>query len=1027
VRSQPGESWGSCARLGLFHPGCTGDSSRSSAVQDRVSLASCELVPICGILPAMDNRSTSSRPATSYASWKVIGILLLTLLAFGLRLYRMDFQPLWGDEGWSFYFASMSLGEMVRLTAQDIHPPLYYALLSGWLRLVGSTPETARFLSILFGTLLVPVSYRVATRLFDRIVAVATAGLVALAPLAIYYSQEVRMYGLVTLLGLASAYFFSQQLADGRRLINFEDYPGQKKGAQAWHMWGYALTTAAALYTMYYAVFIPLFQLIVFLALNRRRSPRTWATHPFIRSLVIAALFYLPWVMYAGAQLITYVQGKRIAEGYAPLGLLQFIGAHLIAFSLGHLSDASRVLAWSGLLFIPVSLLGLAYHASRATRAASQATRHTSANMQYAPGNKYPSYLVACYLLVPLLLGYVVNLLYPFTPRYFERTLLLAAPAWWLLLGAGLAWLWRRSRLMLAGVVAAILVIESVALLDFYKVPRYPDQDYRALMSYVDAHSSSEDAFLASYQWQVGFYYAYLSLPRPILYQVPGWGETWAAQPDRMHADLDALINHHPQLWFPAYQALGRLWENQAQAYLNRSAFPVQVDWSLPDTKLLLYARGNGLSPAAASFNFADRLLVDRAEVGPSPVAAGQDVLPVALLWHKLDLGDTNLGIALRLVDASGRIWATRDSLPQGGDASFSDLAVGQLLVDHHGLAIPAGTPPGDYQLRLSVYDLADQQPLDLVDDQHQPQGVEATLSTVQVVLPDRPVPAAALPVQHRGTFEFDKSVRLIGYSLGDGPFRAGDSLPFSLFWQSLTDHNQPYVVFAQLQDQSNTPLALSESPPIYPSEHWSTGTLLRDPREIPLPATLPAGTYRLVVGLLRPDGTRLSVQGKDQIVLTDVETTQRSHVFSPPSSGQPMDARFGDSARLAGYDLSEGTHVQAGQSLQLVLHWQALKTFSQRYTVFVHLVDANDRILGQRDQVPGNGQFPTTSWIPGEYLSDTYVILLDPDTPPGQYWIEIGLYNPLDGTRLPVSAADGQPLGDRLLLNQTPIRVEPS
>jgi 4-amino-4-deoxy-L-arabinose transferase-like glycosyltransferase len=979
----------------------------------------------------MDTRSTSPRPATLNITWKVTGILLLTLLAFGLRLYRMGFQPLWGDEGWSFYFASMSLGEMIRLTAQDIHPPLYYALLSGWLRLVGSGPETARFLSILFGTLLVPVSYRVATRLFDRVVAVATGGLVALAPLAIYYSQEVRMYGLVTLLGLASVYFFSQQLADDHQPIDRQDPPAQKSSTQAWHVWGYALTTAAALYTMYYAVFIPLFQFIVFWILNRRRKLRTWATHPFIRSLVVAAILYLPWVIYAGRQLTTYVQGKRIAEGYAPLGLLQFIGTHLIAFSLGHLSDATHVLAWSGLLFLPLALLGLAYRISRASQAASH-TAHMGSLFKRAYRaslGHYPAYLLACYLLVPLLLGYVINLLYPFTPRYFERTLILAAPAWWLLLGAGLTWLWRRSRLVLAAVVAAILVTEGVMLLDFYTAPRYPDEDYRALMSYVGAHSSPEDVFLASYQWQVGFYYAYLSPPRPVLYQVPAWGEAWADQLERMHADLDTLTEQHPLLWFPAYQALGRLWEDQAEAYLNRSAFPVQVDWSQPNTKLLLYAGGNRLATAAAPFNFADQLLVERAEVGSSPVAAGQDVLPAALVWRRLDHVDvdSNLGIALRLVDASGRTWATRDSLPQGGDASFSDLADGQPLMDHHGLAILAGTPPGDYQLRLSVYDTADQQPLDLVDDQHQPQGVEATLSTVKVVAPERPISPEALAVQYHGTFDFDQSVRLLGYSLGDGPFRAGDSLSFSLFWQSLTDHNQPYVVFAQLQDQSNTPLALSESPPIYPSQHWSKGTLLRDPREIPLPATLPAGTYRLVVGLLHPDGTRLGVQGTDQVVLANVETTQRPHVFSPPPLGQPMNAHFGNSVRLAGYDLPEGNHIQAGQSLRLILLWQALESLDQHYTVFVHLVDANDRILGQRDQVPGNGQFPTTSWVPGEYMSDTYAIPLKPDTPPGQYWIEIGLYNPLDGTRLPVSDADGQPLGDRLLLRETPIRVEPS
>jgi len=102
-------------------------------------------------------------------------VLLLILLAFGLRLHRLAFQPLWGDEGWSFYFASTSLGDMVRLTAVDIHPPLYYALLGGWLQAAGSTPEAARFLSVMFGTLLAALAYRTAARLFDRSAGLAAA------------------------------------------------------------------------------------------------------------------------------------------------------------------------------------------------------------------------------------------------------------------------------------------------------------------------------------------------------------------------------------------------------------------------------------------------------------------------------------------------------------------------------------------------------------------------------------------------------------------------------------------------------------------------------------------------------------------------------------------------------------------------------------------------------------------------------------------------------------------------------------
>ncbi|MEZ4556700.1 MAG: hypothetical protein R2854_09695 [Caldilineaceae bacterium] len=46
-----------------------------------------------------------------------------------LRVLRLNWQPLWWDEGYSIYFATEPLARMLNLTAHDIHPPLYYALL----------------------------------------------------------------------------------------------------------------------------------------------------------------------------------------------------------------------------------------------------------------------------------------------------------------------------------------------------------------------------------------------------------------------------------------------------------------------------------------------------------------------------------------------------------------------------------------------------------------------------------------------------------------------------------------------------------------------------------------------------------------------------------------------------------------------------------------------------------------------------------------------------------------------------------
>ena len=82
--------------------------------------------------------------------------LVLTLLALGLRLIRITYQPLWWDEGWSLYFATTSISNMLELTAVDIHPPLYYLLLHFWIRLFGPGIVSARLVSVLIGTATVP-------------------------------------------------------------------------------------------------------------------------------------------------------------------------------------------------------------------------------------------------------------------------------------------------------------------------------------------------------------------------------------------------------------------------------------------------------------------------------------------------------------------------------------------------------------------------------------------------------------------------------------------------------------------------------------------------------------------------------------------------------------------------------------------------------------------------------------------------------------------------------------------------------
>lgn len=86
-------------------------------------------------------------------------------------------------------------------------------------------------------------------------------------------------------------------------------------------------------------------------------------------------------------------------------------------------------------------------------------------------------------------------------------------------------------------------------------------------------------------------------------------------------------------------------------------------------------------------------------------------------------------------------------------------------------------------------------------------------------------------------------------------------------------------------------------------------------------------------------------------------------------------------------------------------------------YTVFVQLLNNAGQVVAQIDLPPLAGAAPTTTWLPGEILTDPYSLSLPPDLSPGRYRLITGLYDPASGARLPVSSG-----GDFVELGQVTV-----
>ncbi len=112
------------------------------------------------------------------------------------------------------------------------------------------------------------------------------------------------------------------------------------------------------------------------------------------------------------------------------------------------------------------------------------------------------------------------------------------------------------------------------------------------------------------------------------------------------------------------------------------------------------------------------------------------------------------------------------------------------------------------------------------------------------------------------------------------------------------------------------------------------------------------------------------------------------------------------------------------GASVPVTLRWRCLAEFGASYKVFIHLVkDDTQMLVAQRDIVPVNGLRPTTSWTPGETISDPHQISLPELAPPGTYQIRVGLYS--DSGRLPVlDAGEARVVDDTIFV--TTVTVQP-
>jgi hypothetical protein len=259
----------------------------------------------------------------------------------------------------------------------------------------------------------------------------------------------------------------------------------------------------------------------------------------------------------------------------------------------------------------------------------------------------------------------------------------------------------------------------------------------------------------------------------------------------------------------------------------------------------------------------------------------------------------------------------------------------------------------------------------------------------------------------------FNNQVQLLGYELPTRRIHPGGRLPLTLYWQALDYMGEDYQIFDNLLDgdQHRWGGYDRRAQDGYSTLLWVPGEVITDAFGVPVAPAAPDGIYTLDIGLYRQtEAGAISLP----LVVEGQPTEQTSIRLGPIKVGGPppaviaydpelqtvLNQSLGDQITLLGYELTDPagqpipTLVSPPSTLKLSLYWRADTSPAADYTTFVHLRDASNQTVAQKDTPPANGRYPTSLWDTGEIIVDEILLSLD-HVPSGDYTLIIGLYNP--------------------------------
>jgi 4-amino-4-deoxy-L-arabinose transferase-like glycosyltransferase len=886
---------------------------------------------------------------------QALPLLVVLLLAFGLRVYHLDFQSLWADEGISLVRSRLPYNEMIRTLPAE-HVPGYWLLLRAWVSLAGVTDFALRYLSLLPSVLAIALGYRLAADLGSRRAGLITALLLATSSFQVWYAQEARMYSWLVAAGMASTWLLWRLLSARKPVLL---------------LIGYVLLVSAAINLQFYGFLVPLAHTVFALVwLTYTRNVRVFLRW-VVAGLAVLVL-YLPW----WPRLVEASSFRGCCPAPDPMLLpWRFLTAYTVSDSMPPtLHDR-----------VPWLYLLLVFFGAWA----------------WYGRNRLGGWLLACAAFVPLAATFTIAVVT--RDFYHERYAIVASVPLVMLAAEGFNALdlrfWRSGRqhksallrppvsTALTALVLACLVSANLgALYRLYTDTTVQKADFRAIVRRIEASELPGDVILAHGldPQEIFAHYYHGEIP---VHNVHSLRSQSDAEVDAALSQLTEgarrvwMVHYDPPTTSVEYWLANNAWLADRSRYgLENLTLSVYGLPDLPQLELPLnVAFGSVLRLSGA---------VLAGGTGNGREFRAGDLLGVTTTWDVIE-PPPSLIFSLRLLDSEGRAWLSTDYVPVEGSAPTQAWRSGEEFEDRRGLLLPADLPPGTYEVFLMLYDSVTGVPVGV-------RGREGTTLASIHVLPAAVAPdPSVLLIPKRVTKRLGDRLELLGFDITPQPLRPGQGASLTLWWRAVDSLREPYRVQVQARGQG-VQSAFAGTYPLsrVPEDTWQPGQVVREHYRLGIDPAASSGKYRVDLLLAAADGRLIGAP----LSLGTVAISARPRTYHLPQASHPLEVSLGDSVLLRAYDLI--LPEAPGEGLHVNLYWQSKQRLSISYKVFVHLIDDGGRIVAQADSIPADGLAPTESWLPGEIVADRHILIAPA---PGRYRILVGLYDPASGERLPV------------------------